>query len=126
MPRLAHHLFTFLAALLLLLFIATLVFWFRSYRCTEQLLWQPTTGDYWLSTAKGSLVFGVFRVKNAYSPAETFGLRYHREGGWASPPMSPFAVMELDPPLTAFDWDHAGVTLQTRTAFPRQNFPPFM
>ena len=117
--RLTRHLFTLLAALSLLLFLATLLLWFRSHRCTERIVWQPTTGgSYWLSTAKGSLVFGVFRVKNAYATNETFGPRYHREDGWASPPMSPFAVMELDPPLTTFDWQHIGITLQTRTAFP--------
>jgi hypothetical protein len=124
--RLTRQFFVILAALSLLLFFANLIFWHRSYRCTEQLLWQPTTGDYWLSTAKGSLVLGIFRVKDAYAPSETFRPRYHRDDGWINPPMSPFFAMELDPPLTTFDWDHAGLTLQTRTAFPRQEFHLFL
>jgi hypothetical protein len=102
-------LFTLLSTLSFLLFLATAVFWLRSYRSQERITWITQNGYYSLWTAHGSLELGFLHGNAVYKPTETASPKYTRDR--ADPPFNGLVFLEFDPPVTHTDWQHAGFAL---------------
>jgi len=76
MPRWLSNL---LAALSLLLCVATVMLWVRSYTLSDQFEWQHRDGKQWLHSARGSLVIGHWLSDQSGQAADFYGAKYVRE-----------------------------------------------
>jgi hypothetical protein len=75
----ARCLFAFAAATSLLLFIAIVICWLRSYFFSDLLRWTTATGQTALCTRQGHLVLHLFRADWSNQPARMFGLKYDQD-----------------------------------------------
>ena len=66
-------------AVSLVLFLAIIVLWVRSYAASDYLIWQNVNGQRTLRTARGSVVLWLGVSARAGRPTEYDGVRYRRE-----------------------------------------------
>jgi hypothetical protein len=112
MRRSARWLFNILAGLSLLLLIAVLALWSRSYRMSEQVHWRGAGGWRQVHSACGYLQVGMYLADRSAYPAEFHSPRYDR----AEPYLPGNWIMEMNGSrgdiLTS--WEHGGFAWQQR------------
>jgi len=106
MARSLRHLFRFLAALSVLLFIASLILWFRSHRFTEMVSWRNAHGSRSIRTASGYLVIDVLNADWSPNPAYFQPLLYDRV--IVRPPFNYFKLLGGSIGDIDTDWERAG------------------
>ena len=106
MHRLVRFFFSLIRTLSLLLFVAAIILWFRSYYLTDQITWQNTGGWRQIRTAQGHFVLGFFLDDWSDLPASREPLRYQRDE--VRPPINYLLFESPDPDDTWASWDQAG------------------
>lgn len=90
MRRLARHLLTCCSVVSVLLGIAVCVFWWRSYRMSERIIWRGDSGWRSITSACGDVEIGLFVIDWPPSHGPN-GLRYERDN--ARPPFDYIRLM---------------------------------
>ena len=106
MRRLARDLFTLCSALSLLLFVAVCVLWVRTYRLSDQIIWQRLDGFQILRTARGRIVFDLYVSDRTGSPSFR-GLKYQRDSV-SYQQVEGLGPLNVDPGDIWIDWERAG------------------
>jgi 4-amino-4-deoxy-L-arabinose transferase-like glycosyltransferase len=106
MARSLRHLFRFLAALSTLLFIATLILWFRSHRFTETASWRNANGSKSIHSASGYVVIDVLNADWSPNPTYFQPLQYDRD--IIRPPFNYFRLLGGSAGDIDSHWERAG------------------
>jgi hypothetical protein len=112
MRRLCRGLFNGLTVLSLLLCVATVVLWARSYGLSDQVDWRGAGGWRALRTAKGRVAASVLLADHSGYPEQFQRPRYQRDQ--AGPPFNWLLMMGGSAGDTLADWERGGFAWHER------------
>src|SRR4051812_5713509 len=106
MPRALRHIFALATIVSLLLFIATLILWFRSHRLTDMVSWRNANGSKSIRSAAGHVVVDVLNADWSPNPTYFQPLRYDRD--IVRPPFNYFRLLGGSAGDINTYWERAG------------------
>lgn len=107
-----RRIFTILAGVSLLLFVAVMVLWVRSYELSDRIHWRHERGWRLVRTAKGYVVLNLFLADRSNRREDFHGPRYER--GEAQAPFNHLIFLGGARGDTLFSWEWAGFAWHER------------